>query len=396
MALVRSPAHASETTQVRHQEQVAQGEKLLRYVTEGTTALADAVYANDVSDYVCPKQAAAEREQFFRKGPINIGLSCLLPNAGDYLTHDHSGVPILLVRQQDGSLGAFMNVCRHRGSRVAEGCGNAKLFTCPYHAWTYDASGRLRGRPDENSFAGYAKETAGLRPLPVVEKYGLIWVSPTPGATFDIGHTLSGLEDELASYGLETYHHYETRELTQRTNWKLVIDTFLELYHLQYLHQKTVSPIIHSNIGTFDAYGRCLRMIGARRTIDQLNATPREQWNILPVTVMVYVLFPNTAFIVQGDHVETWHVYPAGDGINEAVMRVSLYTPEPAVSEKAKRYWDRNFDLLMATVKEEDFPLAEGIQRGFHSGAQTAIHFGRNEPALQHFHKSVKAALGMR
>ena len=107
----------------------------------------------------------------------------------------------------------------------------------------------------------------------------------------------------------------------------------------------------------------------------------------------IYVLFPNTVFIMQGDHVETWHMFPAGDGTDESVMYVSLYTPEPAASDSARRHWDRNMDLLINTVEKEDFPLAEGVQRGFYSGAQDAIVFGRNEPALQHFHKSVKSAL---
>jgi hypothetical protein len=98
---------------------------------------------------------------------------------------------------------------------------------------------------------------------------------------------------------------------------------------------------------------------------------------------------------MQPDHLETWHAFPAGDGTDESVMRVSLYTPEPALTDSAKRHWDRNFDLLMATVQQEDFPLAAGIQRGFYSGAQQGILFGRNEPGLQHFHKSVKAALGL-
>lgn len=380
---------------MRHEDQVAVGQKLLRYLDEESTAMANGVYANNVSDYICPKQADAEKEQFFRKGPINIGLSCLVPKPGDFMTHDLTGVPILLVRRQDGLLGAFLNVCRHRGTRVAEGCGNARVFTCPYHAWSYGADGKLRGRPDERSFVGYDKDKIALRPLPVVEKYGMIWVAPAPGPMFDIDQLLGGLERDLAAYKLDGYHHYETRVLRRQLNWKMVIDTFLETYHLQFLHAKTIYPILHSNLATFDAFGRNLRMIAARRTIEQLRTTPQEEWNIIPLTAVVCVLFPNTAFIMQGDHLETWHVYPSGDGVNESTMRVSFYTPEPAATEKAKRYWNKNFDLLMATVEEEDFPMAEGIQRGFHSPAQEAIHFGSNEPALQHFHKSVKAALGM-
>ena len=380
---------------MRHEDQVGIGEALLRYLDENTTAKADEVYANDISDYICPQQAAAEKERFFRKGPINMGLSCLLPKPGDFMTDDNTGVPILLVRRQNGSLGAFLNVCRHRGSRVAEGCGNAKIFTCPYHAWTYDTGGKLRGRPDEPSFAGFEKGNISLRALPVVEKYGMIWVAPAPDATFDIDELLGGVQRDLAEYKLDGYHHYETRVLRQKLNWKLVIDTFLETYHLQFLHPRTVSPILHSNTSAFDAFGPSLRMVAARRTIDELRSIPPEQWNVIPFVAGIYVLFPNTVFVMQGDHVETWHVYPSGDGMSESIMRVSLYTPEPATSESARKHWDRNFDLLTATVEKEDFPLGEGIQKGFHSHAQDAIHFGRNEPALQHFHKSIKQALGM-
>lgn len=380
---------------MRHDDQVAIGKALLRYLDEKTTAMADAVYANNVSDYTCPTQARAEQELFFRNGPVNIGLSCLVREPGDYMTHDLTGVPILLVRRRDGSLGAYLNVCRHRGARVAEGCGNAKLFVCPYHAWSYDTEGKLRGRPDDRSFAGFEKEGIGLRALPVVEKYGMIFVASTPEATFDVDALLGGAQRDLAELKLEGWHHYETRVLTRKLNWKIVVDTFLETYHLQYLHTNTVSPILHSNTTTFDAFGPSLRMVAARRTIDKLRTVPPEEWNVIPLIAGIYVLFPNTVFILQGDHVETWHVYPSGDGVNESTMRVSFYTPEPPASEKARQHWDRNFNLLMATVEDEDFPLAEGIQRGFHSPAQEAVHFGRNEPALQHFHKSVKRALGM-
>ena len=87
---------------MRHQDQVAEARKLLSYLDTRTTAMADSVYRNPVSDYTCPRQAVLEREVLFRRGPINIGLGWLLPNPGDSITHDHTGVPILLVRQPDG------------------------------------------------------------------------------------------------------------------------------------------------------------------------------------------------------------------------------------------------------------------------------------------------------
>lgn len=379
---------------MKHDAQVEQIHKIFRYLDAGTTSLADEVYTNEVTDYTCSRQASQESEMLFRRSPLLVGLSCELPNPGDYVTDDFSGIPILAVRDDNGQINAFMNVCRHRGARVADGCGSGKSsFSCPYHAWTYDRKGRLKSIPFEQGFEGIDKETRGLRLLPVVEKYGMVWVVPTPGESIEIDAHLAEMAGDLAAFGLDNYSHYETRVLEARLNWKLVIDTFLETYHLNVLHKNTIAPILHSNLGTFDAMGSNLRMIGSRKTIDVLRDKLEKDWDLVKHSALVYVLFPNTVFIMQGDHLETWRVYPDG-GPDASKMHVSLYTPEPAVTEKAKKYWDKNMDLLMATVLNEDFPLAENIQRNFRSGAQEAITFGRNEPALAHFHRSIKKALG--
>ncbi len=367
-------------------KQIAEARKLLAHLDDRTTALADGIYRNPVTDYTCPEQAERERELFFRNGPINIGLSGLLPRAGDWMTHDYAGVPILILRRADGSLGAFFNVCRHRGARIVEGCGNgAKSLSCPYHGWTYGLDGSLVARPDDPSFTG-------LRALPVTEKYGMIWVGARPGMRLDIDGLLDGVAADLVAYELGRYHHYETRVLRREMNWKLAVDTFCETYHLSYLHPDTVSPLFHTNRATFDAFGRNHRLIAARRTIDELRGHPEDAWNVFDHTAMIYVLFPNTIFLFQRDHVETWHMFP-GDRVDACAMYVSLYIPEPVASDSAKRHWDNNFNLLMATVELQDFPTCEGMQRGFRSGAQDSIVFGRNEPALQHFHRGVRAAL---
>lgn len=380
---------------MQHQTQVAQAHRILNYLETRSTTMADAVYRNPVTDYTCAEQFAREREIFFRASPLLVGLSCEVPAPGDYLTDDFSGVPILLVRGDDGRLNALINVCRHRGARLVEGRGRIKkAFVCPYHAWSYDRRGCLIGRPHADAFEGVEAKDHGLRPLPVVERHGLIWVCPTPGAAFDIEAQLGGLDGELAAYDFRHYHHYETRDLQQRMNWKLVVDTFLETYHLNVLHRNTIDPILYSNLGAFDAFGRNLRLIAARRSIGELQEQPEKDWDLIKHTAVVYVLFPNTVLIMQGDHLETWRVYPAGDTPDAARMHVSLYTPEKAASDSARRHWDRNFQLLLDTVEKEDFPVGEGIQRGFHSGAQEHITFGRNEPGLGYYHRQVREALG--
>ncbi len=379
---------------MKHETQVEQARKLFQFLDSGTTAAGAAVYRNPVTDYTCPQQAERERDTLFRRFPLLVGLSCELPRAGDYVTDDFSGVPILAVRDEGGQVNAFINVCRHRGARLAQDCGGGKAsFSCPYHGWTYDRKGSLRSIPYEQGFEGVDKGANGLRKLPAVERYGMVWAAPAPSAEVDIDRHLDAMAADLSAFGLETYSHYETRVLRARLNWKLVIDTFLETYHLGVLHKNTIAPILHSNLATFDGMGRNLRMIGARRTIAGMRALPEREWDLVRHSALVYVLFPNTVFIMQGDHLETWRVYP-GEGVDEAKMHVSLYTPAPATTDKARAYWDRNMQLLMDTVEKEDFPLAADIQRDFRSGAQDAIVYGRHEPALTHFHRAVKEAIG--
>jgi phenylpropionate dioxygenase-like ring-hydroxylating dioxygenase large terminal subunit len=368
---------------------------LLANLGKGLSAQAPAPYRNPVTDYTCAEQAALEREKFFREQPLVMGLTGDLPKAGDFLTNDLAGPPILLVRGDDGRVNAFLNVCRHRGARIAEGCGaGKKVFTCPYHGWSYNRQGALVGLPEEKLFGPVDRGELGLRRLPAAEKHGVIWVRPTPGPDFEPDEMLGDLAAELAAYDLGRCVHWETRRLRRKMNWKLVVDTFLEAYHIKVLHKATIGEIFRSLIAS-DAYGRNLRVTMARTPIGELRRQPEAEWDVMNNIIAIYVLFPNTVFIWQKDHAEVFRIFPAGDGVDEAAMDVALYTPEPATTEKAKAHWARNMDLVVRVVETEDFPVGEDIQRGFRSGAQDFITFGRNEPGLHHFHRSVREALGL-
>jgi phenylpropionate dioxygenase-like ring-hydroxylating dioxygenase large terminal subunit len=308
-----------------------------------------------------------------------------MPEPGDYLTDDFSGVPILAVRQTDGSVKAMINVCRHRGARVASGHGNAGTgLVCPYHAWRYGLDGALLSVRFEQ---GFETDCQPLPELPVAERFGGIWVIADVDGTPDFS-VLDPLERDLNAYDLPHHHHFETRVVEIGMNWKLVMDTFLESYHIQVLHRRTIGPYLHGNLGTFDPLGRHLRMIIPRLSLAELAEQAPDQRDLVKHSATVYVLFPNTIFISQGDHLETFRIYP-GDDPSRARMHVSLYAPEPIVTDSARLHWQNNMDLLLATVLEEDFPLGENIQRDFPLGAQTHITFGRNEPALSHFHRAL-------
>ncbi|MEX2481007.1 MAG: SRPBCC family protein [Gammaproteobacteria bacterium] len=377
---------------MQHAEQIALAERLFDYIEHGRTACAETIYQQAVVEYTSAAVAGREQQALFRRRPLCVGLSGLLPQAGSFQTHDSSGLPLLLTRTRGGEFRAFLNVCRHRGARVAENCGRQRNFVCPYHAWTYDLDGALAARPQDDAFAAAPRDSHGLTALPAVEHAGLLWLAPEPGMNFDAAQELHGLDSEIAGYGLEGFHHYETRVLQRRMNWKLLLDTFLESYHFCVLHKHSICSIFYDNLSTFDAWGPHFRLAAARRTIHALRDSSPSEWNLLPHMVAIYVLFPNTVLVWQLDHIELWQIFPGGTP-DESTVLLSLYTPEPAISDSARRHWDKNLDLVVGVVENEDFPVGEGVQRGFHSAAQTHITFGTNEPALAYFHATVSAAV---
>lgn len=377
---------------MQHREQVALAKRLLDFIDTKSTQLMDEVYRQPVREYTCPEQAAREYARFFRAGPLCVGLSGQLPQAGSFVTHELAGVPMLFTRDLQGGFRAFLNVCRHRGAKVARGCGTARSFTCPYHAWVYGADGALIGRPEEAAFGGAPRAEHGLVPLPAIERDGLLWICPTPGGAFDLERRLGTLQAELASFELGRFHLYATRDLERQMNWKLVVDTFLESYHFCILHKDSICPIFYQNLATFDAWGDDFRLVSPRRTIVELREQPETAWNLRPYIVGIYVLFPNTVLVWQGEQVELWQIFPVRGDPNKAVLRLSLYSPEPALTDKARRHWDKNLELVLHVVENEDFPVGESIQRGFHSPAQEHIVFGRNEPALAHYHRALSRA----
>jgi nitrite reductase/ring-hydroxylating ferredoxin subunit len=374
--------------------QLALAREILRHIDMRTTAISDAVVRNPTAVYTEPELLRREIDILFRRQPLLLGLSCQLPNPGDYLTDDLAGVPVLVVRREDGSIAAFLNVCRHRGAKLVHGAGHSgRHLVCPYHAWSYRLDGSLAGMPAAECFAGIGTDRRALVALPAVEKYGMIWVRPSPGPEIDIDAHLAGLGPELAGYDCAGYTLYESRQIERRMNWKIVIDTFLEPYHFAPLHRDTVAPIFIPNLCLFHAFGPNLRETLPRRSIEQLRDLPQSDWDLITHTAIVYVLFPNTVFVMQADHIELWRVFPAEGRADRAIMSLDFYIPEPAVSDSARRHWQRNMGLVIKTVQEEDFPTGEGMQQGFMAEAQSHVAYGRNEPALAHFQASVRAAL---
>ena len=384
---------------MNRQAQIDLLKRLLSHVDAKTTHLADAPWRNDVSVYTDPQHLAREQAILFRQHPLLMGFASEWAAPGAFRTDDYAGVPILLARGRDGRLRAFLNVCRHRGAKVAQGCGKARVFSCPYHAWTYDLSGKVMGIPDERSFPGVRAERPSLTELPLCEKYGLVWVIPTPSADasagFDIDPWLGGLGPELASFGFDTWAFYDKRVIPETMNWKILVDTFHEGYHIGFLHKESLSSILHGNVTDFEAFGLNHRLTMPRKKLERLKAEPEESWDLMWNTTLIYSLFPNTILVVQGDHVEITRMFPVDSRVDRAVMDLALYVPKAPATEEERIHWDKNMQLVLDVVTGEDFPAGRSMQIGLASGAQSHTVYGRNEPAMIHYHQSMRTALGL-
>jgi phenylpropionate dioxygenase-like ring-hydroxylating dioxygenase large terminal subunit len=384
---------------MQRQEELAVGRRLFGHIDGRTTDLAQAMFRNKVINYSCRERAELERNKLFRDRPIFMGLSTRLAKQGDYVAEDVAGMPVLLVRGEDGEARAFANVCRHRGAPLAQGCGGGvRAFTCPYHGWTYDLSGKLLGTTDKVGFAGLDLASHGLVRLPSAEKHGMLFVRPKPlqpneNDAIDVDRELGAIAGDFAALRLDTYPLYSTDIVHPRINWKFAIDTFLEGYHIPHLHRKTIGPYFIGNVGTFDDAGLNGRMCVARTSIDALRGLPETERDYRPHVIAVYQLFPNALLIWQVDHIEIWRAFPGRDDPSHCDVEMTIY--RPAVSERPDSYWEKNRDIAIRTVMEEDFPLGERMQTGFESGATQEVIYGRNEPSLVHFHKSIRNALGV-
>jgi phenylpropionate dioxygenase-like ring-hydroxylating dioxygenase large terminal subunit len=382
-----------------HATQVDLIKRLLDYAEHKTTAMVETESYNDVNDYLDPNQLHTEQAILFRQYPMAVGFASHVRQPGDFFTHEDTGVPILVVRDRNGKLRAFINVCRHRNALLvpqARGSGR-KSFVCPYHAWSYDTEVCLLGMPQDYGFAGLEREGYGLRALPVVERHGLIWVRPAaakPGEPpLDLDAYLGPLTRDFAGFGFGRFVHFGTATIRRKMNWKLMVDTFLEFYHFRWAHSASIYPLFLDNVTSFDAHGPHVRLVSAKRTLLDLRDKPERDWSLIDHTLCLYGVFPNSVLTMQGDHGALFSMFPANGRVDEAVLYISLLVPDEPLTDSLRQHWEVNLDLLCSAVYE-DFAIGERMQRAFSSGANTHTTYGRIEPGLDVYHRHINAAIG--
>jgi phenylpropionate dioxygenase-like ring-hydroxylating dioxygenase large terminal subunit len=378
---------------VEHGKQVELIHRVLEHLRTGTTHMVEEESRLPVAPYFQPERLEAER-RLFRKLPLLVGHVSQLAEPGDYFTHNSTGTPLLLCRTASGEVTCFLNVCRHRGTRlVPEEQGRRRqAFVCPYHGWTYDSTGRLRAVPDEIGFPSRPSESVGLVRVPVVERLGLLWVTLEPGGP-DVDTFLAPVVAELAGFELEKHVAYQPSRLEKKLNWKIAIEIFLEAYHLKYAHRESIYPLFFNNVGLVDQLGPHIRSIFPKRSIESLAGTPEKGWELRKHANVLFQLFPNVLILVQPDHVSVNTAFPMGTDMTE--YRTFTLLPERPTTEKATLYWQKNIAILLGAV-QEDMAMGESIQSGLRSGANEFVRLGRFEQGLRYFRDELEARLAGR
>jgi phenylpropionate dioxygenase-like ring-hydroxylating dioxygenase large terminal subunit len=337
-------------------------------------------HAMPPSVYTSPEFLKREIADVFAKDWVSIGRASALKMPGDYIAYELAGQPIFVIRDGEGKLRALSNVCRHRMSVLLEGSGNKKAITCPYHGWTYNLDGTLRGAPAMTHNAAFCKEDYRLPSVRCEEWLGWVMVTLNPDAP-PVASVLSEVEGLIDDYGLENYVEVFREEHVWDTNWKILAENFMESYHL---------PVCHA--GT----------IGGLSKLEEMVCPPGRPWfnfhTILKDDTLKIALAHPSNTRMQGDRRRTtfllaiypsllitltpgymWYLclHPKGPGQVHMIFGGGM-APEFAGSAEAQAHFAQ-FKTLLDEVNVEDRGCTERVFRGVSAGAAKAGHLSHLE-----------------
>lgn len=376
-----TPAHVNETLLL---DETALAERIFQHVDAGTTDLGDTVWREPVSHYLNQERFEAECA-LIRRYPTPFCPSAALPEQGSYLARMAAGNPIVVTRDSDGAVRAFLNACRHRGMQVAEGSGCAKALSCPYHGWTYGLDGSLKGIPGQSGFPELARSEHGLKAVSAIERGGIIYVQQE-----------GDIDPRRFTHALDYFSPdqplFDQKVLTDSANWKLLYETLMEGYHIKSLHRESFYPFGYDNLNVVETFGPHSRVVYPFQRIEQLREVPPNDRSLTGLVTSVYMLFPNASISVLSKHTNLVILEPVSPTESQWVIYSLINTDsdgKPFELEDAKR--DAAF--VNDSGQEEDRAAAAAIQQTLASGANSHLTFGHFEKAIVHFHQQLERAL---
>lgn len=372
---------------MEHEIEVGLIEELLGLREAKSHYLDHEVEFNSVDHYQSETTFQRERDRMFARLPVVAAHVSELPNPGDFVKRDIAGRSILVTRDAQGEVHAFLNICRHRGTQLVDDESGCKhRFTCPYHAWSYANTGELLSVPHmDTGFPDLDKAQYSLRSLQCDKRFGFVWVIATPDVSFDFDAYYAPIAAEAEALDLANMAIAHEEKKVLNANWKILVEGGIESYHFKVAHRKTIGPYFEDNLSSYQMLGDHMRSVLMRSSMHVLREQPTDQWRLRDHANIIYTFFPTTQLLVQKDHVVWINSRPLSAGQTE--LRLATLVPKSRLAEAA--YWQKNHQITSTTLNE-DFLIGESIQNGFASGANDVITFGRFEGALPEFNRTIK------
>ena len=323
-----------------------------------------------------------EVERIFEHEWIALGRVEEVAEPGDYFTVEVAGDPLLVVRGDDDQIRVLSNVCRHKWTQVASGQGNARVFVCPYHAWTYGREGKLVGARFMDRTAGFVPDDCRLPELRSEVWGGFVLVNLDPNAQ-PFGSRLGKLEPVIANYHMQDMARFTGGDEVWATNWKLLVENFTEGYHTFQTHRDSLQNVTPAeltywghNDAAFSAFYSPLAAQEPAREPCHPDLTEQERR-----TVLLICLYPSLVIALSPERVFYMCIVPVSPGEVRTRWGVASY------GERFENDSLDNIARFYRQVNEEDQGTLESIQRNV--GARyagrgrlswlelTNVHFGR-------------------
>ena len=368
--------------------------RIFAHIDAGTTDEGDA-WREPVENYVDPIRFTNELATL-RSFPSVFLPSAAIPNAGDHAERVTFGVPLFAVRDRDGRARVFRNSCRHRGMALVEGPGCSHALVCRYHGWTYRLDGSLSHVPHPEAFPDLDMPSRGLVEVDSREVDGLIVIGPLspPMDPRRADAAMAALcdgnpwRDKL----LPADRLFTVRPALREMNWKVLVEQFLEGYHIRTTHKNTFFPIQYDDLNVVEPFGPNTRITFPYQNIERLRDRPESTWNVGHRVTYVYHLFPNVMVATFPNQVLVITIDPID--IDHATVTIyAMVTPHVAERVSGDPEAAAGARNLLNEGGVEDNEMSEGVQRGLHAGANEFVEFGRHESAIGRFHAELDKRL---
>jgi choline monooxygenase len=322
-------------------------------------------------------------------GEVN-GLKRTIADPETFFTAEVVGEPVVVVRDNQGTLRAFSNVCRHRAGPIALGSGCKNVLRCAYHGWTYTLDGRLIGTPDLDGVEFFDRSAMGMFPLRLETWGQFIFVNFDPNAA-SLSSYLGKIPEQARGFQFEGLQLADRRDYIVNCNWKVYVDNYLEGYHIPIAHPGLMREIDYAQYRT-DTYRYYSQQFAPIRAMKSGEAAERLYDPGIGIQEALYFwIFPNLMLNVYPDNIQTNVIVPLS---HEKTLTIFEWFFHEAASEKNQESIKRAI-AFSDEVQQEDIGLCESVQRGLRSSTYDRGRYSvKRENGVHHFHMLLGEFLG--